>query len=123
MDEDYAQTQYVQALEYFIKKHEFELLNLTAELEAAKPFKAKIKEECDKLVEDMKKIDSDENSEFDETLMQQRKQIADELIEKWEKFMFFRDKIEECETKKEKSAGVLHELYLQRLHMSVCHNK
>ena len=123
MEEHYAQTQYVQALEYFIKKHEFELLNVTAEQEAAKPFKAKIKEECDKLVEDIKKIDSNEESEFDETLMQQRKQLTDELIWKWGKFMFFRDKIEECETKRQTIAGMLHELYMQRLHMSVCHNK
>ena len=74
-------------------------------------------------MEDIKKIDADENFESDQTLQQQRKELTDKLIFMWQKLKFFRDKIAECETKKKEIAGELHKLYMHQLHISVVHNK
>lgn len=119
MDQHYAQTHYLEDLEALINKHELELVSLSAEQEAAKGFQAKIKAECDNLVEDIKKIDTNENVQ----LKQQRKELSEELILRWGKFMWFRNKVAECENKKGTIAGELHQLYMQRLHICVVHNK
>ena len=123
MEEHYAESHYVEDLEGLIKHHELELISLDAEQTVAKGFEPKIKADCDNIVEDIKKIDADENFESDQTLQQQRKELTDKLIFMWQKLKFFRDKIAECETKKTIIAGELHKLYMNRLHISVVHNK
>ena len=123
MDQHYAQTHYIEDLEALIKKHELELVVRSAEHEAAKGFQDKLKAECDNLVEELKKIDADENFEFDQSLKQKRKDLSEELIFRWGKFMWFRDKVAECESKKETIQAELHKLCMQRLHISVFHNK
>ena len=96
---------------------------MSAKQQAAQGFELKIKAECDSFVEDIKKIDADENAESDETLMQQRKELSEKLIFTWGKLKWFRERIAECESKKQEITGELHTLYMQRLHMSVVHNK
>ena len=123
MEQHYAESHYVEDLESLIKDHELPLISLDAEQTAAKGFEPKIKADCDNIVEDIKKIDADENFESDQTLQQQRKELTDKLIFMWQKLKFFRDKIAECETKKKEIAGELHKLYMHRIHISVVHNK
>ena len=46
MEKHYAETHYIQDLEALIKNHELRLLSVSAEQQAAKGFKLKIKVEC-----------------------------------------------------------------------------
>ena len=123
MEKHYAETHYVQDLEALIKDHELQLLNVSAEQQATQGFESKIKAECDSFAEDIKKIDADENFESDQILEQQRNELSEKLIFSWRKLKWFREWIAECESKKEKIAVELHQLYMQRLHMSVVHDK
>ena len=123
MEKHYAENHYVQDLEALIKDHELQLLDLSAEQQAAQGFESKIKEDCDSFAKDIKKIDTEENFESDQTLQQQRKELSEKLIFSWQKLKWFREWIAECETKKEKIAGELHHLYIQRFHMNVIHDK
>ena len=66
-----------------IKDHEQQSLSVSAEQQAAQGFESKIKAECDSFAKDIKKIDADENSECDETLEQQRKELSEKLIFAW----------------------------------------
>ena len=101
MEKHYAGTHYIQDLEALIKHHELQLLDLSAMQQAAQGFKSKIKEDCDSFAKD----------------------ITEKLIFSWQKFKWFREQIAECETKKEKIAGELYHLYMQRFHMNVVHDK
>ena len=123
MDQQYAESHYVEDLESLIKHHELQLVSLDAEQMAAKGFEAKIKTDCDNIVEDIKKLDAHQNFESDETLQQQRKELSDKLIFMWQKLKWFGENIAECESEKKEIAGELHILYMQRLHISVVHNK
>ena len=123
MEKHYAKTHYVQDLETLIKHHELQLFDVSAEQQAAQGFESKIKVECDSFAEHIKKIDAEENFESDETLEQQRKELSEKLIFSWQKLKWFREWIEECESKKEKIVGELHHLYMQQVHMSVIHDK
>ena len=123
MDQHYTETHYVQDLDSLIKSHELRLIDVAAEQHSAQAFEPKIKEECDSFAEDIKKIDADENAESDETLMQKRKELCEKLIFTWGKLKWFREKIAECESRKQQITGELHKLYMQRLHVSVVHNK
>ena len=123
MEKHYAETHYVQDLEALIKHHELQLLDLSAEQQAAQGFESKIKEDCDSFAKDIKKIDAEENFDSDQTLQQQRKELSEKLIFSWQKLKWFREWIAECETKKEKIAGELHHLYIQQFHMNVVHDK
>ena len=96
---------------------------MSAEQQAAQGFELKIKVECDSFAEEIKKIDADENFGSDETIEQQRKELSEKLIFSWQKLKLFREQIAECESKKEKIAGELHQLSMQQLHMSVVHDK
>ena len=58
MEKHYAETHYVQDLEALIKDHELQLLNVSAEQQAAQGFEWKIKAECDSFAEHIKKIDA-----------------------------------------------------------------
>ena len=75
MEKHYAETHYVQDLEGLIKDHELQLLNVSAEQQAAQGFESKIRAECDSFAKDIKKIDADENFESDQTLEKQRKEL------------------------------------------------
>ena len=55
MEKHYAETHYVQDLEALIKHHELQLLDLSAEQQAAQGFELKIKEDCDSFAKDIKK--------------------------------------------------------------------
>ena len=68
-------------------------------------------------------MDAAENFESYQTLQQQRKELLEKLIFLWQKLKWFRERIAECESKKEKIAGELHHLYMQQLHMNVVHDK
>ena len=70
MEKHYAETHYIQDLEALIKHHKLQLLDVSAEQQAAEGFELKIKTECDIFVEHIKKIDAEENFECDETLEQ-----------------------------------------------------
>ena len=83
MEKHHAKTHYVHDLEALIKDHELKLLNVSAEKEAAPGFESKKKAECDSFAEDIKKIDTDENFESDQTLEQQRKEFSEKLIFSW----------------------------------------
>ena len=80
MEKHYAETHYVQDLEALIKHHELQLLDLSAEQQAAQGFELKIKEDCDNFAKDIKKIDAEENFDSDQTLQQQRKELSEKLI-------------------------------------------
>ena len=54
MEKHYAETHYIQDLEALFKDHELQLLNVSAEQQAAQGFKSKIKEECDSFAKDIK---------------------------------------------------------------------
>ena len=56
MEKHYAETHYIQDLEVLIKHHELQLLDLSAEQQAAQGFESKIKEDCDSFAKDIKKI-------------------------------------------------------------------
>ena len=105
MEKHYAENHYVQDLEALIKDHELQLLDLSAEQQAAEVFESKIKEDCDSFAKDIKKIDAEENFESDQTLQQQRKGLSEKLIFSWQKLKWFREPIAECETKKVKMQG------------------
>ena len=98
MEKHYAETHYVQDLEALIKDHKLQLLDVSAEQQAAQGFESKIKAECDSFVEHIKKIDAEENFESDETLELQRKELLEKLIFSWQKLKWFRERIEECES-------------------------
>ena len=123
MEKHYAENHYIQDLEALIKHHKLQLLDVSAEQQAAQGFKSKIKAGCDSFAEHIKKIDIEENFESDQTLQQQRKELSEKLIFSWQKLKWFRERIAECESKKEKIAGELHHLYMQWLHMSVIRDK
>ena len=122
MERHYTETHYVQDLEVLIKDHELQLLDVSAEQQAAQGFKSKIKVKCDSFAEHIKKIDAEENFQSDET-EQHRKELSEKLIFSWQKLKWFRERIEELETKKEKIAGEKHHLYMQCFHMRVIHDK
>ena len=86
---------------------------MSAEQQAAQGFESKIKAECDSFAKHIKKIDAEENFEFDQTLEQQRKELSENLIFSRQKLKWFRERIAECESKKEKIAGELHHLYIR----------
>ena len=96
MEKHYAEIYYIQDLEDLIKDHELQLLNVSAEQKAAQGFELKIKAECE-FAEDIKKIDADENFESDQTL-----ELSEKLIFSWQKMKWLRERIAECESKKEK---------------------
>ena len=103
MDQQYAESHYVEDLESLIKHHKLQLVSLDAEQTAAKGFEAKIKTDCDNIVEDIKKLDAHQNFESDETLQQQRKELSDKLIFTWQKLKWFGENIAECESKKKRN--------------------
>ena len=80
MEKHYAETHYVQDLEALIKHHKLQLLDLSAEQQAAQGFELKKKEDCDSFAKDIKRIDAEENFESDQTLQQQRKELSEKLI-------------------------------------------
>ena len=123
MEKHYAENHYVQDLEALIKDHKLQLLDVSAEQQAAQGLESKIKADCDSFAEHIKKIDAEENFESDQTLQQQRKELSEKLIFSWQKLKWFRERIAECESKKEKIAGELSHLYMQQLHISVVHDK
>ena len=55
MEKHYAENHYVQDLEALIKHHELQLLDVSAEQQAAQGFKPKIKADCDNFAEHIKK--------------------------------------------------------------------
>ena len=123
MEKHYAENHYVQDLEALIKDHELQLLDVSAEQQAAQGLESKIKADCDSFAKDIKKIDAEEIFESDQTLQQQGKELSEKLIFSWQKLKWFRERIAECESKKEKIIGELHPLYMQRLHVNVVHDK
>ena len=122
MEKHYAENHYIQDLEALIKHHELQLLDVSAEQKAAQGFESKIKVDCDSFAKHIKKIDAEENFESDQTLQQQRKELSEKLIFLWQKLKWLRERIAEYESKKEKIAGELDQLYMQWLHMSVIHD-
>ena len=80
MEKHYAENHYVQDLEALIKHHELQLLDVSAEQQAAPGFESKIKADCDSFATHIKKIDAEENFESDQTLQQQRKELSEKLI-------------------------------------------
>ena len=67
MERHYAETHYVQDVEALIKDHKLQLLNVSAEQQAAQGFETKIKAECDIFAENIIKMDAEENFQSDET--------------------------------------------------------
>ena len=55
MEQHYAETHYIQDLEELIKDHKLQLLNVSAQQQAAQGFKSKIKAECDSFAKHIKK--------------------------------------------------------------------
>ena len=55
MEEHYAETHYVKDLEALIKDHELQLLNVSAEQQAAQGLDSKIEVECYSFAEHIKK--------------------------------------------------------------------
>ena len=80
MEKHYAKNHYVQDLEALIKDHELQLLDVSAEQQAAQGFELKIKADCDSFAKHIKKIDAEEYFESDQTLQQQRKELSEKLI-------------------------------------------
>ena len=55
MEKHYAETHYIRDLKGLIKDHELQLLNVSAEQEAAQGFEFENKAECDSFAKDIKK--------------------------------------------------------------------
>ena len=121
MEQHYAQAHYINDLEALIEHHQKQLLSAAAEQEAAKVYE-KLKTECDGYAEKIKEIDANEDFDSSETLEEERKQLSEKLVFRFGKLKWFRDKIQECQIKKEAIAGELHKLMMQRLHIKTVHN-
>ena len=122
MEHHYAQAHYINDLEALIEHQQKQLLSAAAEQEAAKVYEEKLKTECDGYAEKIKEIDANEDLDSSETLEEERKQLSEKLVFKFGKLKWFRDKIQECQIKKEAIAGELHKLMMQRLHIKTVHN-
>ena len=55
MEKHYAENHYIQDLEALIKDHKLQLLDVSAEQQAAQGFESKIKVDCDSFAEHIKK--------------------------------------------------------------------
>ena len=55
MEKHYAENHYIQYLEALIKDYELQLLDVSAEQQAAEGFKTKIIADCDSFAKDIKK--------------------------------------------------------------------
>ena len=122
MEQHYAQAHYINDLEAFIEHHQKQLLSAAAEEEAAKVYEEKLKTESAGYAEKIKEIDANEDFDSSETLEEERKQLSEKLVFRFGKLKWFRDKIQECQIKKEEIAGELHKLMMQRLHIKTVHN-
>ena len=122
MEQHYAQAHYINDLEALIEHYHKQLLSAAAEQEAAKVYKEKLKMECDGYAEKIKEIDANEDFDSSETLEEERKQLSEKLVFRFGKLKWFRDKIQECQIKKEAIVGELHKLMMQRLHIKTVHN-
>ena len=122
MEQHYAQAHYINDLEALIEHHQKQLLSAAAEQEAVKVYEEKLKTECDGYAEKIKEIDANEDFDSSETLEEDRKQLSEKLVFRFGKFKWFRDKIQECQIKKEAIAGELHKLMMQRSHIKTVHN-
>ena len=122
MEQHYAQAHYINDLEALIEHHQKQLLSAAAEQEAAKVYEEKLKMECDGYAEKIKEIDANEDFDSSETLEEERKQLSEKLVFRFGKLKWFRDKIQECQIKKEANVGELHKLMMQRLHIKTVHN-
>ena len=122
MEQHYAQAHYINDLEALIEHQQKQLLSAAAEQEAAKVYEEKLKTECDGYAEKIKEIDANEDLDSSETLEEQRKQLSEKLVFRFGKLKWFRDKIQECQIKKEAIAGELHKLMMQWLHIKTLHN-
>ena len=122
MEQHYAQAHYINDLEALIEHHQKQLLSAAAEQEAAKVYEEKLKMECDGYAEKIKEIDANEDFDSSETLEEERKQFSVKLVFRFGKLKWFRDKIQECQIKKEAIAGEVHNLMMQRLHIKTVHN-
>ena len=122
MEQHYAQANYINDLEALIEHHQKQLLSAAAEQEAAKVYEEKLKMECDGYAEKIKEIDANEDFDSSETLEEERKQLSEKLVFTFGKLKWFRDKIQECQIKKEAIAGELHKLMMQQLHIKTVHN-
>ena len=121
MEQHYAQAHYMNDLEALLEHHQKQLLSAAAEQETAKVYEEKLKTECDGYAEKIKEIDANEDFDSSETL-EERKQLSEKLVFRFGKLKWFRDKIQECQIKKEAIAGELHKLMMQRLHIKTVHN-
>ena len=122
MEQHYAQAHYINGLKALIEHQQKQLLSAAAEQEAAKVYEEKLKMECDGYAEQIKEIDANEDLDSSETLEEERKQLSEKLVFRFGKLKWFRDKIQECQIKKEAIAGELHKLMMQRLHIKTVHN-
>ena len=122
MEQHYAQAHYFNDLKALIEHQQKQLLSAAAEQEAAKVYEEKLKTECDGYAEKIKEIDANEDLDSSEILEEERKQISEKLVFRFGKLKWFRDKIQECQIKKEAIAGELHKLMMQRLHIKTVHN-
>ena len=122
MEQYYAQAHYINDLKALIEHHQKQLLSAAAEQEAAKVYEEKLKTECDGYAEKIKEIDANEDFDSSETLEEERKQLSEKLVFRFGKLKWLRDKIQECQIKKEAIAGELHKLMMQRLHIKTVHN-
>ena len=122
MEQHYAQAHYINDLEAFIEHHQKQLHSAAAEQETAKVYEEKLKMECDGYAEKIKEIDANEDFDSSETLEEERKQLSEKLVFRFGKLKWFRDKIQECQIKKEAIAGQLHKLMMQWLHIKTVHN-
>ena len=122
MEQHYAQAHYINDLEALIEHHQKQLLSAAAEQEAAKVYEEKLKMECDGYAEKIKEIDANEDFDSSKTLEEERKQLSEKLVFRFGKLKWFRDKIRECQIKKEAIVGKLHILMMQRLHIKTVHN-
>ena len=122
MEQHYAQAHYINDLKALIEHHQKQLLSAAAEQEAAEVYEEKLKTECDGYAEKIKEIDANEDFDSSETLEEERKQLSEKLVFRFGKLKWFRDKIRECQIKKEAIAGELHKLMMQWLHIKTVHN-
>ena len=122
MEQHYAQAHYINDLQALIEHHQKQLLSAAAEQEAAKVYEEKLKMESDGYAEKIKEIDANEDFDSSETLEEERKQLSEKLVFRFGKLKWLRDKIQECQIKKEAIVGELHKLMMQWLHIKTVHN-
>lgn len=119
MEQHYLETEYMNDLHSLINAKTHEALEIQAEYHVVKNLAKKIKEECDALAVDLKKVEGSE--EPDEK--KEWSKLSEEMIKKWTLYKFYQDRLEILDKKIVIVSEEMTELQFQKMHMEEVHLK